>query len=98
MSTNVHGLQTLDELRTYVHETLCEYDHLEVGAFDFSEQILVRGGKPCGLLFRLHGPRSVQLLAIWETDRNTLLFYNSSGERFQKTELVAMPKLRLQAA
>ena len=98
MSESVQCLQTLDELRTYVNETLCEYDELQVGAFQFTEQVLVRSGQPCGMMFRLHGPRRVQFLAIWETDRNTILFYNSSGERFQKTQLVAAPRLEAQPA
>jgi hypothetical protein len=98
MPNCVHCLQTLDELRAYVNETLCLYDNLEVGAFSFTERILVRAGRPCGILFRLHGPRAVQFLAIWETDENTILFYNSSGERFQKTQLMAAPRLELQSA
>jgi hypothetical protein len=98
MPNCVHCLQTLDELRTYVNETLCLNDNLEVGAFPFTERILVRSGRPCGILFRLCGPRAVQFLAIWETDENTILFYNSSGERFQKTQLMAAPRLELQSA
>ncbi len=58
-----------------------------------TERILVRGGKPCGIYFCLHGPRSVQVTAIWETDRNTVLFYNCSGERFHKALLVQSPCL-----
>jgi hypothetical protein len=49
----------------------------------------MRGGKPCGLYFCLHGPRAVTFSAIWETANNTVLFYDSSGERFQKTQLVS---------
>jgi hypothetical protein len=98
MSGSVQCLQTLDELRTYVNETLCEYEQLEVGAFRFTERILMRGGKPCGILFKLHGPRAVQFSAIWETDGNTILFYTSSGERFQKTQLVRAPQLQLLSA
>jgi hypothetical protein len=33
----------------------------------------------------------VKLTAIWETDRNTILFYSSSGERVGKTQLVQAP-------
>lgn len=46
-----------------------------------TERILVRGGNPCGIFFCVHGPRSVKLTAIWETERNTILFYGSAGER-----------------
>ncbi|HXT60800.1 MAG TPA: hypothetical protein VN699_19335 [Pirellulales bacterium] len=91
-------IQSLDDLRNYVNETLCEFDQLETGAFRMTERILLRGGKPCGLYFCLHGPRAVKFSAIWETERNMVLFYSSSGERFQKTQLVAAPALELVAA
>jgi hypothetical protein len=58
-----------------------------------TERFLVRGRQPCGIFFCLHGPRSVKLTAIWETDRNTILFYSSSGERVLKAQLVQAPVL-----
>ena len=63
-----------------------------------TERVLVRGGKPCGICFCLHGPRSMKFSAIWETDRNRILFYGSRGERFQKTQLVEAPRLECAAA
>ena len=63
-----------------------------------TEQILVRTGTPCGIYFCLHGPRSLKVSAIWETDRNTILFYDSSGERFNKIQLAEIPSLELTAA
>jgi hypothetical protein len=36
------------------------------------------------MLFCLHGPRSVKLTAVWETISNTVLFYDSTGQRRQK--------------
>lgn len=83
----------LNDLRKYVNETLCHNDQLEIGAFQMTERILMRGGRPCGIFFCLHGPRSVKFTAIWETDRNTILFYGSTGQRFQRTQLVAAPRL-----
>ena len=83
----------LSDLRKYVNETLCECEQLEVGAFEVTERILMRGPTPCGIFFCLHGSRSVVTTAIWETDRNTLLFYNSSGDRFLKTQMEAAPCL-----
>jgi hypothetical protein len=93
MSANPLHIQELSELRQYVHHTICQQNQLEPGAFEITERILVRGERPCGIFFCLHGPRSVKLTAIWETDRNTVLFYNSSGERVQKTQLVQAPRL-----
>lgn len=93
MSGNPLHIHDLNDLRTYVHSTLCNQNQLEVGAFSVTERILVRGERPCGIFFCMHGPRSVKLTAIWETDRNTILFYNSSGERVLKTQLIGAPKL-----
>ncbi len=95
MSADSLEIQDLDDLRNFVHSTLCDQNQLEKGAFDITERILVRGRRPCGIFFCLHGPRSVKLTAIWETQRNTILFYGSSGERTLKTQLVPAPKLAL---
>jgi len=95
MSADTLEIQDLDDLRRFVHTTLCEQNQLEKGAFEVTERILVRGRQPCGIFFCLHGPRSVKLTAIWETERNTILFYGSSGERTGKTHLVPAAKLAL---
>ena len=92
------GLQNLEELRAYVYEVLCQRESLERGAFHMSEQILIRSGSACGIHFCLHGPRAVMITAIWETKQNSILFYDSTGLRFQKTRLVAAPRLEAVAA
>ena len=86
-------INDLDDLRAYVQETICKNNELEVNAFSMTERILVRGGKPCGLYFCLHGPRAVKFTAIWETDRNTVLFYSATGQRVQKSQLTHAPSL-----
>ena len=63
-----------------------------------TERILMRAGKPCGVYFCLHGPRATKFTAIWETERNQVLFYDASGERFQKTQLLEGPRLERVAA
>jgi hypothetical protein len=93
MSAYPLQIDNLNDLRTYVHQTLCDQNELERGAFQITERILVRGNRPCGIFFCLHGPRSVKLTAIWETDRNTILFYSSSGERTLKAKLTQAPVL-----
>ena len=93
MSAQPLQIDNLTELRIYIQNTICQQNELQVGAFDITERILVRGRRPCGMFFCLHGPRSVKLTAIWETDRNTILFYSSSGERVCKTQLVQAPIL-----
>lgn len=93
MSAYPLQIDNLNDLRTYVHQTLCDQNELERGVFQVTERILVRGKRPCGIFFCLHGPRSVKLTAIWETDRNTILFYSSSGERTLKAKLIQAPVL-----
>jgi hypothetical protein len=93
MSAQPLQIDNLKALRVFIHHALCEQNELEVGVFEITERILVRGARPCGMFFCLHGPRSVKLTAIWETDRNTILFYNSCGERVGKTQLVQAPIL-----
>lgn len=91
-------IDDLNGLRNYIHQTLCEENDFEIGAFEISERFLVRGGTPCGIYFCLHGPRSVKFTAIWETDRNTILFYGSCGQRLRRTQLIQAPSLELAAA
>jgi hypothetical protein len=98
MLTRFHQINDMEELREYVNETFCNRYQLQIGAFPMTERVLVRGGKPCGIFFCLHGPRSVKFSAIWETEQNQILFYDSNGERFQKTQLLEAPTLERVAA
>jgi hypothetical protein len=84
-------LPTLEDIRNYVADTLSQLETLEPSQHQLSQQVLHRSGAPCGIEFCLHGPRSVRLTAIWETDRNTILFYSSRGERVLRTRLLAAP-------
>jgi hypothetical protein len=98
MRISSRRISTLAELREFVNETLCQNEQLEVDAFVLTERPLVRNGIPCGLYFCLHGPRAVKFTAIWETDRNTVLFYGATGERFLTIRLTASPELARAAA
>ena len=80
-------IDNLPEIRTYVSRTLCQRNDFEEGVFQVTERILTKCGKLCGMFFCLHGPRSVKLTAVWETESNSIIFYGSSGEKFQKTML-----------
>jgi hypothetical protein len=98
MLTSTERLHNLESLREYVNKVLCENDQFELGAFRMTERMLVRGNRPCGIFFCLHGPRSVKVTAVWETESNTILFYSSTGERFHRTQLVKAPVLETGAA
>lgn len=93
MVTRSNRFQTLDDLRDYVNETLCQYDELEPGVFPLTERLLLRRNAPCAVQFCLHGPREVKLTAIWDMEASALLFYAPTGERFQKTALKEAPSL-----
>src|SRR5262245_23799537 len=94
MKPGQRRFQSLEDIRSYVNQTICHHEQLEPDAFPMTERLLVRSGQPCGMYFCVHGPRSVKFSAIWETDRNTILFYDSTGERFERTQLAAAPVLR----
>ncbi len=98
MATRFYQFHSLDSLREYVNQIFCNQYELKIGAFRMTERVLKRGGNPCGIFFCLHGPRAVKFSAIWETDRNQVLFYDSNGERFQKTQLSEAPSLARVAA
>ncbi len=83
-----HCISTLDDLRAFVEETICEQKHLLLGAFQFHEKILVRNGRPCSMHFFLSGPRAVQFSAIWDVARKSLFFYDCNGERFHMVHLL----------
>jgi hypothetical protein len=91
-------LSDLGKLRTFVQSRICDHNQLEVGAFRMTERVLTRSGRPCGIFFCVHGPRSVKFTAIWETERNTILFYGSGGERLMRTQLRVAPDLAARSA
>ena len=83
------GISTLDALRAFVHNTLCDRENILADQFAMTETRLTRQGQPCGLQFSLQGPRSVRLGAIWAADRNLLYCYDARGERFLKLHLTS---------
>lgn len=85
-------INNIQQLRNFVSYTLCKQNDLEEGIFQITERVLTRAQNVCGVLFCLYGPRSVKLTAVWEKEGNSILFYGSTGERFQKTELESEPQ------
>jgi hypothetical protein len=98
MLTRFQQIGSVCDLREFVNSTICHHYQLQPGAFSLTERVLLRAGKPCGIFFCLHGPRATKFTAIWETDRNQILFYGSRGERFLTTQLLAAPRLDTAAA
>lgn len=98
MLTHNQQIGTVCDLRQFVNTTICARYQLKEGAFAMTERVLLRGGKRCGIYFCLQGPRATRFTAIWDADRNLVLFYGSSGERFLKTQLLDSPDLESVAA
>ncbi len=74
MTRGEHVLNNLEDLRSYVYETLCERETLVSGAFRMSEQLLIRAGKPCGMHFCVHGTAGRDDHRDLETQQNSILF------------------------
>ncbi len=87
MTDTLDEIRTLDDLRLFIHQTLCEKENLLADQFAMSEMQLTRRGRDCGLQFSLQGPRSVRLGAIWAADHNLIYFYDAQGERYAKIRL-----------
>lgn len=79
--------RTIEELRLFVHETLCARENLLPDQFALKESRLTRGGRLCGLQFSVDGPRSVRLAAIWTEDHNVVYFYDARGNRYLKVRI-----------
>lgn len=77
----------LEDLRAFVHQTLCGKEGLLADQFPLSEMTLTRRNRFCGLQFSLHGPRDVRLGAVWAADHNVVYFYDARGERYLKIKL-----------
>jgi hypothetical protein len=87
MHTKVDNVHTLDELRQFIHQTLCEKENLLAEQFTMTEVQLTSGSGPCGIQFCLRGPRNVRLGAIWAADQNMVYLYDARGTRFAKLRL-----------
>lgn len=87
MRTENARFDSYESVRQYIHRVLCRLENLELDHFPLTERTLERAGRPCGVLFVLHGPRQLQVSAVWENERNVIWFYNSVGQRCQKTQL-----------
>lgn len=82
---SMNSIRSFHDLKLFVYDTLCRDHELLMNAFPTTETILKRGtGNSCGVMFCLHGPRSVKFSAIWEKDQNRILFYGPTGKRYSQ--------------
>lgn len=92
------SLPTLEKLREHVHQILCTHDRLDAQTTPLLETIITRSGRPCGMLFKVFGPRQLQIQAVWTSAERRILFYDSGGMRFAETRLRRSPSLVKSAA
>ena len=87
MQSNLEDIQSVDELRNFIHHELCAKENLVPEQFRMTEMALRKKNRDCGLQFSLQGPRSVRLGAIWAADSNVIYLYDARGERYAKVRL-----------
>lgn len=87
MHATVDDVQSLDDLRRFVHKILCEKENLLSDQFKTTELRLTRQNEICGLQFCLRGPRSVRLAAIWAAEQNAIYLFDAKGNRYSKLQL-----------
>jgi hypothetical protein len=87
----VVSLATHDALTAFVHATLCQLDHLDPAQTPLRAVPLTRGGKPCGVVFHVEGPRLLRTSAVWSADESRVIFYNSTGERVREVKVCDAP-------
>lgn len=80
-------IKTLEQLKYFVHTTLCRKENLLEHHFPMSELELLQNGVRCGYQFVLHGPRAVKLAAVWAQPSNEILLYDATGKRFGRIRL-----------
>jgi len=93
MSVQVVPLPTLSELQTFVRQTLCDRDRLDAAVTPFFAAPIQRGGRTCGYLFHIEGPRLMKNSALWTEDDQRILFYDSMGTRFHEIRLSDAPEI-----
>jgi hypothetical protein len=85
------ALPTLDQLRQFVRQRLCEQDHLDPLGTPLLEGPIRRNGTMCGRFFEIQGPRLLRSHAIWASDEHRILFYDCAGMRVAEVRLTESP-------
>lgn len=87
MSQVVVAFSAVEELAAFVHAVLCDKDALDPAQAPLFRTPLNRGGRACGLVFHVEGPRLLRTSAVWSSDDGRVIFYDSSGLRFREVTL-----------
>lgn len=87
----VVSVPELEQLKEFVHQALCEQDHLDPKQTPLQQWLISRSGRPCGMFFQISGPRMMRAYAIWAGEENRILFYDSSSHRYAEIQLSDAP-------
>lgn len=91
MPQAVVACAALEDLTAYVRKVLCERDALDPGQTPLFRTPLRKAGRACGLVFHVEGPRLLRTSAVWSSDDDRVVFYDSTGQRFHEAELSESP-------
>jgi len=93
MSLAVIACAALEDLAAFVHKVLCEKDALDPAQAPLFRTPLRKGSRLCGMMFHVKGPYRLQTSAVWSADDDRVIFYDSSGIRFNEVRLSESPDL-----
>jgi hypothetical protein len=93
MAGTVLAFRAAEELAAFVHHALCEQDALDPAQTPLFRTPLKRGGRVCGVVFHVEGPRLLRTSAVWSADDDRILFYDSTGTRAREVKLSEAPEL-----
>jgi hypothetical protein len=92
MEPEVVAFAAVEELAGFVHQVLCDRDSLDRGQTPLFRTPLNRGGRGCGILFHVEGPRRMRTSAVWSATDDRILFYDTTGTRFHEVRLSESPE------
>jgi hypothetical protein len=93
MGPTVVAFTAVEDLAAYVHQVLCDKDALDPQQAPIFRTPLKKGGRACGVVFHVEGPRLLRTSAVWSADADRIIFYDSTGTRFGEVKLSESPLL-----
>ena len=93
MTQTVVAYAAVEELAAYIHSVLCNKDALDPIQTPLFRTPLQKGERTCGLIFHVEGPRLLRTSAVWSADDDRVIFYDSTGQRFQDVRVSEGPVL-----
>ena len=93
MSQAVVACAAVEQLAAFVHQVLCDRDALDPIQAPLFRTPLKKRERVCGLIFHVEGPRLLRTSAVWSADDDRVIFYDSTGLRFEEVRLSESPVL-----